>query len=181
MPTVAEQIVGNPLTYAGLSRWIDFFRANLSYLKAVSIFTTLVLLGLTVFFMIKIGWIATRVDRVRDVILKSDLPKKRVIKSWHRVTRHYFAGDEVNLKLAILEADKILDDALRVAGARGETMADRLKSISTGDLPIVNELWEAHRVRNRIAHEQNYNLDRLTADKALSIYQKAFQELGLLD
>lgn len=165
----------------GVNGIFDFFRANLSYLKALSIFLTVFMFGATIFFAIKTGWIATRVDRVRDVVLKSDLPKKRTIKAWRNITHHYFAGDEANLKLALIESDKVLDDALKIAGYRGETLGDRLKQLTHNDLSVINEIWEAHKLRNQIVHEQNFRLDRKIAERSLAVYRKAFEELGLLE
>ena len=176
-----SEIIGNPLTYVFVQRMIDFYRANLGAFKAGAIIITFVLLGATIFFMIRTGWIAVRVDRVRDVILKTNLPKKRSIRAWRHVTVHFAQGDENSLKVAVIEADNLLDEALRLAGYRGVNLGERLKKITSAELPLIDEIWEAHKIRNRLAHESGFRLDRATAERALEVYQKVFQDLGILD
>ena len=175
------QIISNPLTYVFVQRIIDFYKDNLGAFKAGSIIVTFVLLGATIFFMIRTGYIAVRVDRFRDVILKTNLPKKRSIRAWRHVTGHFARGDENSLKVAVIEADNLLDEALRLAGYRGANLGERLKKITSAELPLINEIWEAHKLRNRMAHETNFRLDRATAERALEVYQKVFQDLGILD
>ena len=119
-----NKILTRPEVQAVQEQSRAFYSNNLGLFKAVSILLTVFFVASTIFFVIKTGWLALRISRVRDVILKADLPKKRSIRIWKRVQRHFFAGDENSLKLALLEADKILDEALRVAGFKGETLVD---------------------------------------------------------
>lgn len=175
------QIASNPLTYVFVQRIIDFYKTNLGIFKAGAIIITFLLLGATIFFMVRTGWAAVRIDRVRDVILKTNMPKKRSIRAWRHVTGHFARGDENSLKVAVIEADNLLDEALRLAGYRGANLGERLKKITSAELPLINEIWEAHKIRNRLAHESGFRLDRGTAERALEVYQKVFQDLGILD
>jgi hypothetical protein len=160
---------------------LSWYTSHLPLLKTMGFFASCVFIGLTIFFAIRTGWIATRVNRVQDVILKSNVPKKRSIKIWQRVQEHFYAGDDNSLKLAILEADKILDEALRLAGFRGESLGDRLKKLDESKLPNLQDVWEAHKLRNRLVHETDFKLNRNTAERALAIYEQSFKDLGLLD
>lgn len=162
----------------------NIYSSYLPYLpliKTVSIILSVLFIAGTIFSAVRTGWLALRVDRVRDVILKSNMPKKRSIKVWQTVQRHFYAGDDNSLKLALLEADKVLDEALRVAGFRGENLGDRLKNLDESKLPNLQEVWEAHKLRNRLVHETDFKLNRDMAEKALGIYEKTFRDLGLLD
>lgn len=158
-----------------------FYSSNLGLLKAASILLTAFFVIGTIFFIVKTGWLALRVDRVRDVILKTNLPKHHSIKAWRSVQKHFFAGDDNSLKLAIIEADNILDEALRLAGFMGENLGDRLKKVNTSQLTNIQEVWEAHKLRNRLVHETDFRLNRNLAERALAIYEKTFRDLGLLD
>ena len=175
------EVASNPVTIFFVQRIIDFYKDNLGAFKAAAILITFLLLGLTVFFMIRTGWAAVRIDRFRDVILKTNLPKKRSIRAWRHVTVHFARGDENSLKVSLIEADNLLDEALRLAGYRGIDLGERLKKITSAELPLINEVWEAHKIRNRVAHETGFRLDRATAERALEVYQKVFQDLGILD
>ena len=121
---------------------LSWYTSNLPLLKTSGLILSCIFIALTIFFAVRTGWIALRVDRVRDVILKTNLPKKRSMKIWQRVQTHFYAGDDNSLKLALLEADKVLDEALRLAGFRGESLGDRLKKLDESKLPNLPDVWE---------------------------------------
>jgi hypothetical protein len=83
-------------------------------------------------------------------------------------------------KLAIIEADIILDDILKQQGYAGNSLGERLKSISTMQLNSLNDAWEAHKVRNRIAHEgADFVLTKRVAEETINRYRKVFNEFGI--
>lgn len=82
-------------------------------------------------------------------------------------------------QMAIFEADKLLDLALRERGVRGETMGERMKSAR--DLwSNANHIWGAHKVRNKLAHETNVRLSREIALRVLTAYKQALKDLGAI-
>jgi hypothetical protein len=83
------------------------------------------------------------------------------------------------LQLAVFEADKLLDHALKNRGFGGETMGERLKSANRAFMNT-NAVWDAHKLRNRLAHEQNVQLNGIVADKALRAFRAALKDLGAL-
>jgi hypothetical protein len=56
-------------------------------------------------------------------------------------------------RLAVMEADKLLDHALKDVRVRGETMGDRLKNAAKLLGSANNTVWAAHKLRNKLAHE----------------------------
>jgi len=112
---------------------------------------------------------------------KTNLSKRRSVKAWKQIKKRFDIGDDSNLKLAIIEADKILDELLKISGYQGETMADRLKQLTTAQLSNINEIWGVHKLRNSIVHEPNFQISRGEAWNAIEIYKKAFKEFGLID
>ena len=83
-------------------------------------------------------------------------------------------------KLAIIEADIILDDVLKQKGYAGNSLGERLKSISTNQLNSLNDAWEAHKVRNRIAHEgADFVLTKRVAEETISRYRRVFSEFDV--
>jgi transposase len=81
--------------------------------------------------------------------------------------------------LSVLNADKLVDQALRESGARGETMGERLKSTSSR-ISDINGLWDAHKLRNRIAHESDVVVSYDEARRALASFRKALKDLGAI-
>jgi|SRR5579862_1329339 len=79
--------------------------------------------------------------------------------------------------LAVIDADKLLDEALRKRHFRGKTMGERLVSaqriISDNDA-----VWYAHKLRNRLVHEPNVRLKKKEAQTALAGFKQGLRDLG---
>lgn len=81
-------------------------------------------------------------------------------------------------RLAVIEADKLLDRALKDKGFRGETMGDRLKAAGKA-LGNQNAVWSAHKLRNQLAHEDRIP-KRAEIKTALKAFEKCLKNLGAL-
>lgn len=159
----------------------SFYVSHLIIFEAASVVISAILIGATIYFIIKTGWLTLRINRIQDVILKTDIPKREAKKTWAAVQEHFFTGGDNDLKVAILEADKVLDESLRSAGIQGSTLGDRLKKLKPSQLSDIDAIWQAHKLRNQIAHENDFKLKRDLAERALGTYEKALRELKVLD
>jgi hypothetical protein len=155
--------------------------ANLWWLKLVSLGISAALLFGIVFISVKLNLFGAGVDKLSEIIGRKDLSRRKSIRAWQRIEQRLAIGDESQLKLAIIEADKILDEIIKMAGISGETMAERLKKISPAQLTNIEDVWEVHKVRNRIVHEPDFALTRAEAEYAIEVYRRALKELGLID
>ena len=99
-------------------------------------------------------------------------------KQWQAIETYKQNGG-AGWQLAIFEADKLLDHALKGRGYGGETMGDRLKA-ARGAFMSNNAVWDAHKLRNRLAHEQNVQLNSVVVDRALHGFKAALKDLGAL-
>ena len=82
-------------------------------------------------------------------------------------------------QLAILNADKLVDQALRDRGTKGKTMGERMKN-SVTLFSDRNGIWTAHKLRNTIAHESDVQITYDQARYALSCFRKALKDLGAI-
>lgn len=88
-------------------------------------------------------------------------------------------ADPQKQQFAILQADKLLDRALKEKGLSGSTMAERMASGSR--LFTKREaIWTAHKLRNKIAHDHDVKITPVLTKKALATYKKALRDLGAL-
>jgi len=83
------------------------------------------------------------------------------------------------LASAVSEADKLLDYALKQSGVRGETMGERLKQ-GGGRFSDINAIWSAHKLRNTLAHEVEFDLVPSVAKEAIASFRRGLQDLGAL-
>ena len=82
---------------------------------------------------------------------------------------------------AILAADILLDQALRHRAVSGQTLGERLKSATTIlSTNVLNRAWSAHKIRNRIAHELNYQPSVSESQQSINDFKATIRELGLL-
>jgi hypothetical protein len=88
-------------------------------------------------------------------------------------------GDISSYHLSVLSADKLLDQALRELGVRGQTMGERMKSVGPR-FSDSNGVWAAHKLRNRIAHEPDVSVTYEEARRALIYFRKALKDLGAI-
>lgn len=100
-------------------------------------------------------------------------------RRWEEVRKMADAPGEVSRKVAVLEADKLLDTALKSLGMPGTTLGERLK-FAQYKHPQLREVWWAHKVRNQLAHEATYHLDAGVARRALREFEKALTRIGAI-
>ena len=82
--------------------------------------------------------------------------------------------------MSIVEGDKLLDKALLEMGLSGRTMGERLKKCGKEKFSQTNAVWNAHKLRNQIAHEPGFKLEYHQAKHALAIYKQALRDLGAI-
>ncbi|OGZ46579.1 MAG: hypothetical protein A3J55_02710 [Candidatus Ryanbacteria bacterium RIFCSPHIGHO2_02_FULL_45_17b] len=83
-------------------------------------------------------------------------------------------------KTVIIEADGLVDSALRANQFPGDTMGDRLRNVPPEKIASLNELWKAHRTRNEIAHDPHYVVSPREGHDMMKVYKKVLEELGAL-
>lgn len=98
---------------------------------------------------------------------------------WLAIEQQLKRDEEATYSLAVLNADKLLDHALKARGMKGETMAERMKSAKS-QFTNQNKVWEAHKLRNKIAHEADVKVTYDTARYAISNYKRALKDIGAI-
>ena len=106
-----------------------------------------------------------------------DVEKYRV--RWMTIEQSLKADNEASRHLAIMNADKLLDLALKESGVRGQTMGDRLK-FAKEKMSNRNAVWQAHKLRNQIAHEPDVQVTHDQARRALAGFKQALKDLGAI-
>lgn len=108
---------------------------------------------------------------------KLNIEKYRV--KWLTIERQLKKDDPSSCQMAVLNADKLLDHALKERGTRGETMGERMKS-SKDNFSDNNAVWTAHKLRNQIAHEPDASVSYDQARRALAAFKRALKDLGAI-
>lgn len=111
-----------------------------------------------------------------------DTASQKVNETWNAIRAKLLSDNPSDWRLAIIEADIYLDKVLDQKGFYGDTLGDKLKQITPEKLPSIQAAWEAHKVRNRIAHDgADYVLTQPEARRTLSYFEITFRDLEVID
>ncbi len=102
-------------------------------------------------------------------------------KRWQRIQERLKLGDEANLKLAVIEADKLFDDILQRMAAPGKTIEERLDIFQKHELKSIDLVREAHRFCDFIIQNTKAPVKREEVERAIAGYEAALRELEYLD
>lgn len=157
-----------------------------TYLRELPVLQTfsLVIIGILLFFVImmmtKANVVGGKKDKFIDKWNLADMSKAKVMKAWTEIMQEIGSGESVKMKKAINDADKMLDEALKANGFSGKNIDERLNKVEEDCIPNIKEVWQAHKLSERIKKEPALVLTHQEAKNIAGIYQKAFQELGLI-
>lgn len=134
---------------------------NTIYLLAIAV-AALLLIGLA-------SWMAKR--------RFSKLNGAKFEANWKEVQG--LCGKEDTWPLAVINGDKLVDDALKKRGFKGKTMGERLVAAQR-KLSDNDGIWFGHKLRNKLVHEEFSDLKKKQVLKALSGFRQALRDLGAL-
>jgi len=150
-------------------------------LKIVSLIISALFIGIIIFLLIKIRKdIENFLGQAVESIVAPGLHKKEMDKNWQTVLDKLESPEKDSYKMAIIEADKIFDDIIKRTGYQGDDMGERLKQINSAQIANIDEIWQAHKLRNRLVHEPGFQINQSQAKRSIEIYQKAMEDLGAL-
>ena len=110
---------------------------------------------------------------------KEGLKRERIVNQWQQIEQLMAQPGEMSLKLAVMEADKLLDHVLKLMFMPGDDMGHRLE-YACRKYEQLKKVWWAHKIRNQLVHESTFNLDRRKEERAVRAFKKALEVLGAL-
>jgi len=108
---------------------------------------------------------------------KKELDKEHFRNKWRELQKKCARTD--TWALAIIDADSLLDEALKKKHFKGKTMGERLvsaqRSLSNND-----GVWFGHKLRNQLVHQTDVALREKDIRHALIGIGQALKDLGAL-
>lgn len=151
------------------------------FVARISTVISMVAIAIAVYAYMMLSEITSAETKKLGLTLSWDSERKQKNERWERVETYMTSLNPSDWKIAILEADNILDQVVERMGYPGTTLGERMKNIEASDFPYLDETWEAHKTRNAIAHKgTDYELSRSDAERTINIYHRVFKELGYL-
>lgn len=159
---------------------INFISEHLFWFQFVSLFISGILLGFSIYFTIAVNLFGEKIEHYMDVLSAKNISRRRTLRVWKQIQKRLKTREANQIKLAILEADKILGEILKMAGYPGKNSDERLENINPAQLSNIKEIKQVHRIRHRIANEPDFIITPEEAEIIIAIYEKAFQEFNLI-
>ncbi len=100
---------------------------------------------------------------------------------WENIQRLINSTNESDWRQAILEADIMLDELLTASGHHEGSIGDKLQSVEPSDFLSLQSAWDAHKIRNRIAHDgASFQLNDREAKGTIAQYEAVFKEFKVI-
>ena len=162
-----------------ISKSLDLYINPL--LIPIFIFLSIVFFLGIIFLIFKIHQIRKKEKESLAGFLQKTTGHDEKNERWEMVLNHLESQNPTDWRMAILEADNILEDMVKKMGYDGENLGERLKAVEVSDFNNLQNAWEAHKVRNKIAHEgSGFDLTKKEANRIIQLYEKVFREFEFI-
>jgi hypothetical protein len=132
-----------------------------------------------------IGWVVVALATtlvasiILAFILKRHRPKRLNTKyygeKWKKLQSQLC--DNKLWPLAVIDADKLLEEALKAKKYKGKSMGEKLVS-AQHDITNNDLVWFGHKLRNKLVHEAEVKLRKNDVKDALLGIRSALKDLG---
>ncbi len=155
--------------------WAKLFYASLTF-SVIKIFLEIYVIVLFINIILLLKQRGLGGD-IRDTLLGMNIPPELVSKKgklrakWEKVRAKLKSKNESDYKVAIIEADNIIDDLIKRMKYAGENFGERLDNITPGQIENIEDLKKAHETRNRIIHDERFVLTKEEAEKTMGYFE----------
>ncbi len=158
--------------------WLE---PNLIWFQLLGVLLSGLFLWGIIYIITRVNYFDMKVEKYMDLLGMGNLTKRRSLKGWEQIKKRIISEAQQDWKLGVLEADKILDEILKMAGYLGSDLTKKLEILKPENLASLEEIKSAHLLARKIMSDPSLELKKDDAIVALKSYKKAFKELNLLE
>ncbi len=164
-------------TALSASSAVSFFSTIWFWISVGSYLFSLSCIGTLVYYSIRLHQTTEEVLEKFGTIPEAVAHQQVEHSRWKRIRELIESGQESDWRAAIIEADIMLDEMLSRLGYLGNSVGDKLKTASPDHFHTLQDAWEAHKVRNDIAHQGTaFQLSPNIAYRTIGHYENVFRE-----
>ncbi|MFH1967952.1 MAG: hypothetical protein ABIJ84_01030 [bacterium] len=148
--------------------------------KLIFVASSMFFLAFVVYFMLNSSWLQFKfLEDVTEFFSWQAYGAREITRRWNKIKKRMESGAEADYKLAIIDAEDFLGEALEKAGYEGKNFEEMVQK--TGKLlsGILSDLVKAHEVRNSIVYDPDFKLSADQAQKTLDAFESAINTVGL--
>ncbi len=163
----------------GFGGLLAFLSGLWLFLTIVAYLFSLAAIGVLVYSTMRIYQVRQEEEHRYKTISVAEEQQQVEQSRWNYITQLIETGQESDWRQAIIEADIMLDEMLKRYGYPGESLGERLRSANGAHFTTLNNAWDAHKVRNEIAHQgSTYQLTERIAFRTVANYEAVFREFN---
>lgn len=174
-----EEVFNNIISFILSPTFPDWVKL----IKFVFVILSFFFIGFIIWALIKTTWLyRLLIWDIEEILTYRPFGVRKIVRQWQKIKSKLDTGLESEYKLAVLKADAMLDLVLARMGFGGKTktLGERLVKLTAASLPNIEEVKQAHKVRNNIVHDPAYRLSLDEAKKVIEAYGKALTDLQAL-
>lgn len=146
--------------------------------KIIFIIISIIFFAAIVYYALNTSYLGHLfIQDFKDASSWKDYGRSKIFKKWQKIKKRLEKDNEAEYKLALIEADKILDDILKRMGYGEESLNEKLKHLSSSHVSNLEELLEANEICQNVIRDPDYRLNREKAGEIISIFEKSFKDL----
>jgi len=172
------------ISFSGVKKWLE---DNLPVIKIIFFtLSTVFIFGTIVFSQLRNTVLAAERKRLgldlEPLMGGEPLQEKNpMANQWKQIVAHSESEHPSDWRLAIIECDIILSELLDTLNLPGDTMGDKMKVVEKSDFTTIDLAWEAHKIRNQVAHEgSEFLLNQRETRRVVDLYARVFVEFFLI-
>lgn len=201
-PTIVQSALDKPLfdpSYLNLeyifTKIVDYIQPIYTFLINPHIWTVIgfisaassvIFISLIVFSLVRMREIQlyekNEVNHeINEALLKDKEKARNENQRWNYVITLIESPNDSDWRMAIVEADALLEESLKEKNHEGSTVAELLDSARSSGYATIQNAWDAHLIRNKIAHEgSEYPLSQIEGRRVIKMFQNFFEELKII-
>lgn len=118
---------------------------------------------------------------IHKAMLKQKEIERNANPRWHYILTLVESPNDSDWRVAIIEADSMMEEILKEKGVSGVTVSELLEGAKSNGYLNIQDAWDAHLVRNKIAHEgSDFPLSQIEARRVIKMFQNFFEELKVI-
>jgi hypothetical protein len=164
-----------------LATFYDFIGRVWFWITIVGYGVSVLGFGLIIYLTMQLFELRRREREYYETPLTTKDQAKQKNPRWEHINQLMASDNASAWREAITEADILLEDALESRSYEGDGVGEKLKRLDQADLGSLEDAWEAHKVRNAIAHQGSaYALSEALAHRTIQRYEHVFRELNAI-
>jgi len=157
-----------------------------STLGVLSSLLTIICLALIIFSLVRLVEIQTSdkgeiEHEIHTALMKQKEKERNTNPRWHYILTLIESPNDSDWRVAIIEADSMMEEALKEKGVVGDTVSELLEEAKSDGYMHIQDAWDAHLVRNQIAHDgSDFPLSQVEGRRVIKMFQNFFEELRII-